>query len=66
MLHTTAIGSAGLLVYAFTEMVVVRNFSLAITGMLVLALLADVIMLPALLLLHTKQKKNAVGSDSTA
>ena len=66
MLHTTAIGSAGLLVYVFTEMVVVRNFSLAITGMLVLALLADVFMLPALLLLHTKQKKNAVGSDSTA
>ena len=57
MLHTTAIGSAGLLVYVFTEMVVVKNFSLAITGMLVLALIADVFMLPALLLLHTKSKK---------
>jgi len=59
MLHTTAIGSAGLLVYAFSEMVVVKNFSVAITGMLVLALLADVFMLPALLLLHTKHKRNS-------
>ena len=57
MLHTTAIGSAGLLVYMFTEMVVVKNFAVAITGMLVLALVADVFMLPALLLLHTKSKK---------
>ena len=59
MLHTTAIGSAGLLVYVFSEMVVVKNFSLAITGMLVLALIADVFMLPALLLLHTKSNKNS-------
>ena len=57
MLHTTAIGSAGLLVYGFSEMVVVKNFSLAITGMLVLALVADIFMLPALLLLHTKRPK---------
>ena len=57
MLHTTTIGSAGLLVYGFSEMVVVKNFSLAITGMLVLALLADIFMLPALLLLHTKKPK---------
>ena len=57
MMHTTAIGSAGLIVYGFSEMVVVKNFSLAITGMLVLALVADVLMLPALLLLHTKLKK---------
>jgi len=57
MLHTTAIGSAGLLVYAWSEMVVVKHFSLAITGMLVLALVADVFMLPALLLLHTKPEK---------
>ena len=59
MLHTTAIGSAGLLVYGISEMVVVKNFSLAITGMLVLALIADVFMLPALLLLHTKSNKNS-------
>jgi len=32
--------------------------------MLVLALLADVFMLPALLLLHTKRNKNAGGGDS--
>lgn len=57
MFHTTAIGSAGLLVYVWSEMVVVKHFSLAITGMLVLALVADVFMLPALLLLHTKPEK---------
>ena len=56
MLHTTAIGSAGLLVYGLAEMVVVKNFSVAITGMLVLALVADIFLLPALLLLHTKSK----------
>ena len=57
MLQTTAIGSAGLLVYGYSEMVVVKNFSLAITGMLVLALLADIFMLPALLLLRTKKSE---------
>jgi len=57
MLHTTAIGSAGLLVYGISEMVVVKNFSLAITSMLVLALLADLFVLPALLLLCTKSEK---------
>ena len=57
MSHTTAIGSAGLLVYAVSEMVVVKNFSLAITGMLVLALVADIFVLPALILLHTKSEK---------
>jgi predicted RND superfamily exporter protein len=58
MSHTTAIGSAGLLVYGISEMVVVKNFSLAITGMLVLALIADIFVLPALLLLHTKSEKS--------
>jgi predicted RND superfamily exporter protein len=57
MSHTTAIGSAGLLVYAVSEMVVVKNFSLAITGMLVLALVADIFVLPALLLLQTNSKE---------
>ena len=58
MLHTTAIGSAGLLVYGFSQMVVVKNFSFAITGMLVLALLADIFMLPALLLFRTRRSES--------
>lgn len=57
MLHTTAIGSAGMLVYGFSEMVVVKNFSFAITGMLVLALLADIFMLPALLLFRARRSE---------
>jgi len=56
MMHTTAIGIAGLMVYGFCDMVVVKNFSLAITGMLMLALIADIFMLPALLQLHTKKR----------
>ena len=55
MLKTTSIGSAGLLVYGLSDMVVVKNFSLAITCMLVLALLADIFILPALLLLFAKK-----------
>jgi len=68
MLHTTAIASAGLLVYGLSEMVVVKNFSIAITGMLVLALVADVLMLPALLLIHTKPKELSrdLGKSNTS
>ena len=58
MMQTTAIGSAGLLVYAFSEMTVVSNFSISITCMLVLALIADILILPALLLLHVKKAKS--------
>ena len=56
MLHTTLIGGAGLIVYYFGDMLVVSRFSWVITILLVLALLADVIMLPALLLLFAKSK----------
>jgi len=56
MLKTTSIGGAGLLVYGISDMVVVKNFSVAITCMLVLALLADVFLLPALLFLCVKKK----------
>ena len=59
LLKTTSIGSAGLIVYGFSDMMVVKNFSLAITGMLVLALLADIFILPALLLLCVRKTKNA-------
>ena len=58
MLHTTAIGTAGLLVYGASEMTVVSNFSFSITSMLVLAIAADILMLPALLMLGVK-KSNA-------
>ena len=58
MLHTTAIGTAGLLVYGASEMTVVSNFSFSITSMLVLAIVADILMLPALLMLGIK-KSNA-------
>ena len=49
MFHTTSIGTAGLIVYGYSEMPVIRNFSLAIISMLVLALLADIFLLPAIL-----------------
>jgi len=62
MLHTTAIGSAGLLIYGMSETIVVRNFSLAITGMLVLAVLADIFVLPALLLVFAKKSRSEAGS----
>ena len=58
MFHTTAIGSAGLLVYGISSMVVVRNFSLAITCMLVFALLADIFVLPALILICAKHSSS--------
>lgn len=51
MLKTTLIGCGGLFVYGFCDMVVVRNFAIAISSMLVLALIADIFMLPALLYL---------------
>ena len=63
MLKTTSIGSAGLIVYGFSDMVVVKNFSLAITCMLVLALLADIFILPALLFLCVR-KTNAKNAQA--
>jgi predicted RND superfamily exporter protein len=62
MLHTTAIGTAGLIVYGLSQMVVVKNFSVSITSMLVLALVADIFVLPALLQLHTKFEKTETKS----
>jgi len=65
MLKTTSIGGAGLLVYGISDMVVVKNFSVAITCMLVLALLADVFLLPALLFLCVrKNEPHAVCSNN--
>ncbi len=51
MLHTTLIGGAGLFVYYFSSMLVVSRFSWAIATLLVIALLADILMLPAILFL---------------
>ena len=64
MLHTTLIGSAGLLVYYFSDMLVVSRFAWAISTLLVIALLADVLMLPAMLFLLAKSKNSAGGSDT--
>ena len=58
MLHTTSIGAAGLIVYGFSKMPVVRNFCLAITAMLVLALLADIFLLPAILAFGRRKAKS--------
>ena len=57
MLHTTVIASSGLMVYYFSEMQVVSRFAWAISLLLVIALLADVIMLPAVLFLFAKQNE---------
>lgn len=59
MLHTTLIGGAGLIVYGFTSMVVVRHFSLAICFMLLMALVADILMLPALVLILRRKRSKA-------
>ena len=64
MLHTTLIGSAGLLVYYFSDMLVVSRFAWAISTLLVIALLADVLMLPALLFLFSRTSNE--DSDSGA
>ena len=61
MLHTTLIGGAGLMVYYFSEMLVVSRFSWAITILLMIALLADVLMLPAILFLFNKTR----GAESS-
>ena len=65
MLHTTLIGSAGLIVYYFSEMLVVSQFAWAIAVLLVIALLADVIMLPAILFLFCRSNDEN-NSDSLA
>jgi len=59
MFHTTSIGTAGLVVYGFSEMPVVRNFCLAIAAMLVLAIVADIFFLPAILAF----RQRATGSE---
>jgi predicted RND superfamily exporter protein len=56
MLHTTMIGGAGLIVYYFSDMLVVSRFSWAITILLMIALFADVVMLPAILFMFAKSK----------
>lgn len=55
MWHTTLIASASLLTYTLSDMSVVARFSWAISGLLAVALIADVAMLPAVLLLLGKR-----------
>jgi predicted RND superfamily exporter protein len=62
MWHTTLIASASLLTFYFSEMLVVSRFSWAIASLLVVALLADVLMLPAILFLLGK-KTNPEAAD---
>lgn len=64
MLHTTLIGSAGLLVYYFSDMLVVSRFAWAISTLLVIALLADVLMLPAMLFLFSRSKNIDSGAET--
>jgi hypothetical protein len=64
MLHTTLIGSAGLLVYYFSDMLVVSRFAWAISVLLVIALLADVLMLPAMLFLFSKSENEDDSAES--
>ncbi len=63
MLHTTLIASSGLIVYYFSGMLVVARFSWAICTLLLIALLADVIMLPAILFLVGKKEKELSVGD---
>lgn len=55
MWHTTLIASASMLTFYFSEMLVVSRFSWAISSLLAVALLADVLMLPAMLFLLRKK-----------
>lgn len=56
MWHTTLIASASLMTYYFSSMLVVSRFSWAISLLLTVALIADVLMLPALLLVFERRK----------
>lgn len=61
MLHTTLIASGGLFVYYFSDMLVVARFAWAIAALLMIALLADVLMLPAILFLFAKSEDGDSG-----
>lgn len=58
MLHTTIIGSAGLFVYYFSDLLVVSKFSWAITVMLIVAVFADLVLLPAILLMFDNRRNS--------
>ncbi len=60
MLHTTLIGCAGLILYYFGDMKVVSQFALVISTLLMLAVLADLIMLPAILWLFAPPKRKCL------
>jgi predicted RND superfamily exporter protein len=50
MAHTTLIACGGLLIYSFGEMLVVARFSIMISLLLCFAIIADLIMMPSILL----------------
>ena len=59
MWHTTLIASASLMTYYFSSMLVVSRFAWAISLLLAVALVADVLMLPALLLIFDRVKSKS-------
>ncbi len=65
MFHTTLIGGAGLFVYYFSDMLVVSRFSWAIATLLVIALVADVLMLPAILFVLGRDDNEEKSPNST-
>lgn len=56
MLHTTLIAGAGIFSYYFSNMLVISRFSWSIASLLAVALIADVLMLPAILFVFAKDK----------
>lgn len=58
MFHTTLIASASLMTYYFSEMLVVTRFAWAISLLLVVALIADVLLLPAVLFLLDRTSRD--------
>jgi predicted RND superfamily exporter protein len=65
MLHTTVIACGGLLVYALGEMLVVARFAVTISILMALALLADLVMMPSILLVLESIFKSKTSSNST-
>jgi predicted RND superfamily exporter protein len=68
MLHTTLIACGGLLMYALGEMLVVARFSIMISLLLFFALVADLIMMPSILLSleSMKKSKRVIDQPDTA
>ncbi len=62
MLYTTLIASCSLMVYFFGDLLVVARFATTISILLLIALLADVLMLPAILYLFVPRDQKMSGA----